>query len=394
MIKSIKINNFFSFINSQFVPHQKETILAGINGSGKSNLIKAIKLLKKGVAGLGFKHILIDVWGGFDNIYHSGNHLNNEIVLEYEFDFEQLKKYGFPFGNNVFYKIIIKRLPATVNYQLEEYIYRIEKNNEPFVYLKFENGKGFITEQTGNIKSVSYLFDGQESALRFVSDPDRYFALYTLKKAIEDWAIYDYFDTSVQSKIRKPVLPTSERKLQPEGNNLPQILNTIKINDKQSFQKIIELLNHVNPLYMGIDFNHIGINIELMLEEKKLNKSIHVTHISDGTLRFLCLLSILYNKNRGGLLCIDEPEVGLHPDMISTIADGIKYASKDTQIIIATHSEHVLNAFDLENVRVFEKKEDNSSEVNSFSKQQFEGWYDQFMVGKMWRQNDLGGNRW
>jgi predicted ATPase len=277
---------------------------------------------------------------------------------------------------------------------LEEYIYRIEKNNEPFVYLKFENGKGFITEQTGNIKSVSYLFDGQESALRFVSDPDRYFALYTLKKAIEDWAIYDYFDTSVQSKIRKPVLPTSERKLQPEGNNLPQILNTIKINDKQSFQKIIELLNHVNPLYMGIDFNHIGINIELMLEEKKLNKSIHVTHISDGTLRFLCLLSILYNKNRGGLLCIDEPEVGLHPDMISTIADGIKYASKDTQIIIATHSEHVLNAFDLENVRVFEKKEDNSSEVNSFSKQQFEGWYDQFMVGKMWRQNDLGGNRW
>jgi len=397
MIKSIKINNFFSFIDSTFIPHNKETILVGINGSGKSNLIKAIKFLKEGVAGIGFKNILIDIWGGFDSIYYYGGDANNEISIEYEFDSTILTKYGFSFTENVFYKVTIKKVPFTVNYQIDEFIYQPRTNIEPWVYLKFENGKGYVSEKVNKqnkTKLVNYTFDGQESALRLISDPDRYFALFTIKKAIEDWSVYDYFDTTPQSKIRKPVLPTSDKKLHPEGNNLPQILNTIKINDKQSFNKIKELLNHVNPLYTGFDFNNVGVNIELMLEETNLNKSIHVTHISDGTLRFLCLLSILYNKNRGSLLCIDEPEVGLHPDMISTIADGIKYASTESQIIIATHSEHILNGFDLENVRVFEKSDDNSSVINSFSKEQFKGWYDNFVVGKMWRQNDLGGNRW
>lgn len=397
MLKSIKINNFFSFIDTKFIPHEKETILIGINGSGKSNLIKAIKFLKEGVTGIGFKNVVIDMWGGFDAIYYYGGNSNNEISIEDEFDAKTLKKYGFSFIENIFYKVTIRKVPSNINYQIDEQIYYAAINNKPLILLNFKNGSGFVSEttsETNKIKLVNYTFDGQESALKFISDPDRYFALFTLKKAIEDWSVYDYFDTTPQSKIRKPVLPTSDKKLQAEGNNLPQILNTIKINDKKSFYKIKELLNHVNPLYSGFDFNNVGVNIELMLEEEELNKSIHVTHISDGTLRFLCLLSILYNKNRGSLLCIDEPEVGLHPDMISTIAEGIQYASNESQIIIATHSEHILNGFALENVRVFEKSEGNSSAINSFSKEQFKGWYDNFVVGKMWRQNDLGGNRW
>lgn len=189
--------------------------------------------------------------------------------------------------------------------------------------------------------------------------------------------------------------PTSEKRLLPDGSNLPQILNTLNINFKQSFKQILTKLNDVNEQYSDIDFNFIGGNIELMLEEKKLGTAIHVTNISDGTLRFLCLLSILYNPEKGKLICIDEPEIGLHPDMILTIAEAVQESSSTSQLVIATHSENILNPFKLKHIRVFEKNEKNETIVNSYSERDFEGWYEEYVpVGRRWRQGDLGGNRW
>jgi predicted ATPase len=180
----------------------------------------------------------------------------------------------------------------------------------------------------------------------------------------------------------------------PDGTNLPQILNTIKISHKSSYSKIATMLNEVNSKFIGFDFNFLGGNIELMLEEDYINSSIHVTSISDGTLRYLCLLAILFNPERGSIICIDEPEVGLHPDMISNIGNAIIEASEKSTMIISTHSENLLNCFEIENIRIFEKDEHNSSKVFVYNKSDFQGWYEEFSSGKMWRQGDLGGNRW
>jgi predicted ATPase len=76
-------------------------------------------------------------------------------------------------------------------------------------------------------------------------------------------------------------------------------MNTTKINYKASYKKIAATLNEVNPNFSGFDFNFIGGNIELMLKEKGLNSSVHVSNISDGTLRYLFLLAILFNPDRG-----------------------------------------------------------------------------------------------
>jgi len=132
----------------------------------------------------------------------------------------------------------------------------------------------------------------------------------------------------------------------------------------------------------------------LMLEEQGLDSSVHVSNISDGTLRYLCLLSILFNPDRGSLVCIDEPEVGLHPDMIANIGYSVIEASTKSVMVISTHSENLLNHFKIEDIRVFEKNDDNSSKISAYTEGDFEGWYENFSVGKMWRQGDLGGNRW
>jgi predicted ATPase len=105
-------------------------------------------------------------------------------------------------------------------------------------------------------------------------------------------------------------------------------------------------------------------------------------------------MAIFYNPNRGDIICIDEPEVGLHPDMINTLYRAIEYAAKTSQVIISTHSAHLLDYFKLENIRVFEKDEHNATIVEQYGKADFEGWYKQFNPGEMWRAGDIGGNRW
>lgn len=190
------------------------------------------------------------------------------------------------------------------------------------------------------------------------------------------------------------MLSTSSQRLDQEGDNLPQILNTININQKEDYRSIKKLLQSINSGYSDINFHHIGPNIELMLEEANLNKSVHVAHISDGTLQFLCLLAILKNQNAGHLITIDEPEVRLHPDMINIIADCIIDIAQSRQFFVATHSEYLLNSFSIEHIKVFEKTEKNCSKVKSFSEKEFEGWYNEYSVGQMWRKNDFGGNTW
>jgi predicted ATPase len=400
MIKEIKITNFFSFNQTTIKLSSDTNILIGINGAGKSNFLKAIKLLREGVAGVGLKKHILDNLGGFDNSFFKGSKKNDDIqsiFLQYKFNGKEISQNGngFNFTDDIIYQINITKSSSLSNYYIQEKI----TNEKGFVYLDFTNGVGHlnekVSEKANKTSLVRYIdFDPQELALKEISDTDRYFALTTIKKAIKDIFVYDYFDTTPKSLIRKPMLPTSEKRLFADGTNLPQILNTIKINHKQQYKKIAEMLNEVNPNFSGFDFNFIGGNIELMLEESGLDSSIHVSNISDGTLRYLCLLSILYNPERGRLICIDEPEVGLHPDMILNIANAIKEASEKTTLIISTHSDNLLNYFDIENVRVFEKDENNATNVISYTKDQFSDWYKEFSLGQMWKQGDLGGVRY
>ena len=400
MIKEVKITNFFSFNQTTIKLSSDTNILIGINGAGKSNFLKAIKLLREGVAGIGLKKHILDNLGGFDNSFFKGSKKhddNQSIIIEYVFDGKEINQNGtgFVFTDDIIYQINITKSASLLNYYITEKI----TNYKGFVYLDFANGIGHLNEKVSEKSNKTSLvryndFDPQELALKEISDTDRYFALTTIKKAIRDIFVYDYFDTTPKSLIRRPMLPTSEKRLFADGTNLPQILNTIKINHKQHYKKIAEMLNEVNPNFSGFDFNFIGGNIELMLEESGLDSSIHVSNISDGTLRYLCLLSILYNPERGRFICIDEPEVGLHPDMILNIANAIKEASEKTTLIISTHSDNLLNYFDIENVRVFEKDENNATSVISYNSEHFSDWYKEFSLGQMWKQGDLGGVRY
>ena len=241
-------------------------------------------------------------------------------------------------------------------------------------------------------KQVS--FKSTEPVLRQISDPNRFYPHFTLKRAIEGLCVYYYFDTGFNSAVRQPSGFGTETTLLPGGQNLATIINQIKNNHSLEYDKIEEAVKKINPSFKEITSAFLGSKLYMVLREQNLSKSVSIEHISDGTLRYLLLLAILFNPERGSIVCIDEPETSLHPDMINTISEAIKRASKETQLIISTHSPLLLNAFELDDILIFEKNSDNETQVDRKSMDEFDEWVDNFLVGQAWLQGLLGGKRW
>ncbi len=409
MIKSIKLENFFSFgVCEKIELNSDINILVGINGSGKSNFLKAIRLLYDGIAGVGFEKIFLKDWGGFNTVGNFNESQAEAIKITYEFDKEIINNVidnkGYRFPSNPIYEITIHKSDAS-SYFLEEYIYGKNKNKKhasPFVFMKMKNGKGQISTREQNQINIQHypqtdseiLFKEQEPVLRQISDPTRFLPLYTLKTAIEAISAYDYFDTTLKSVIRQPASYGTDERLLPSGENLVQILHRIRNHHSLEYDKIENLLKNINPNFKDINFDLLGSKFYLVLREKGLARTVGVEHISDGTLRFLLLLTVLYNPDRGSLVCIDEPEIGLHPDMIIIVAEAIKNASKKTQIIVATHSPLLLNSFELSDILIFDKDATNKTIITQKNEENFEDWNENYLVGQLWMNGKIGGKGW
>ncbi len=380
MIKKITVQNFFSFGAEQTIELNADTnILVGINGTGKSNFIKAIRLLQEGIKG-NFEKLFSQKWGGFSGVENLINPDAIEIKMIYFFDGEAMKKvmngnWGHSF--DLEYQINILKIGLT-NYQLSDSVF------SPYYEKQFEFDLGIDF----NLNELKL----SQISVAFTQTP----ILNLLKFAIEKISIYDYFDTSFGGEIRQLSPYYSESKLLSNGRNLTALLSYLNGNSVKAFDKIIEEFKNVNSNFKELVFTTPIAGKSLMsLKEKNLDRAITIDHISDGTLRYLLLLSIFYNPNRGSVVCIDEPEAGLHPDMINGIAKGIKYAAQNgTQMIIATHSPLLLNAFELEDLKIFEKDEDNQTVVKTVSEDDFPDWEGEFLTGQMWLRGELGGVRW
>ena len=146
MLKSITLENFYSFAEPTKIEiNSGINVLIGINGSGKSNFLKAIELLYESIAGIGLEKIFLRDWGGFENVANFSTQ-KDYIKLTYEFDKTYLKEIeGFKFKTNILYEITIHKIGET-NYSLSERLSSINQNrNPPFVYLEINNSKGQVS---------------------------------------------------------------------------------------------------------------------------------------------------------------------------------------------------------------------------------------------------------
>jgi predicted ATPase len=144
-----------------------------------------------------------------------------------------------------------------------------------------------------------------------------------------------------------------------------------------------------------VDTELLGTHLRLMVKEDGLNSRTPATRLSDGTLRWLTLLIILLDPAPPPVICIDEPELGLHPDILPTLADLLREASTRTQLIVTTHSRSFLDAFTdtPEAVCICERVE-GSTVIERLDSERVKVWLDKYSLGRLWTSGEIGGNRW
>lgn len=400
MIKELIIRDFFSFRGEHKIElNSGVNILVGINGSGKTSFLNAIALLYEGVAGSGLS-TLFRQWGTYNAIINAcGEQKPDCFSVTYVFDADVLKKIvpASPFKKDVYYKITVFPIGDGTSYTLCETLYSEDSRGQKktFSYLEFRNGIGQISVRTKNGITVekyeSGMLSAQELVLRQITDPQRYLPSFVVRETINAIAGYSKFDFD---KVRLPAEANDLKRLISTGENLSQLLSYLNNNYTFQYERIRECLIDINQNFKGIGYNVFGSRLYLSLRERNLSHAIDALHMSDGTLKYMLLLSIFYNPDRGALIDIDEPESCLHPDMIRSLTKMMKNASKTSQIIVATHSALLLNAFELDDILVFEKDDTNETQIMRYSEDDFESREGELLPGQLWLNGEIGGKRW
>ncbi|MGE5192097.1 MAG: AAA family ATPase, partial [Deltaproteobacteria bacterium] len=182
-------------------------------------------------------------------------------------------------------------------------------------------------------------------------------------------------------------------RLEEDFSNLGLFLNHLRSVPKAKHT----IIEHLRDLYVGLDDFDVRIKggtVEVFLTEGDF--TIPAGRLSDGTLRYLCLLAILCDPDPPALVCIEEPELGLHPDMLPKIADLLVGASERTQLVVTTHSDILVDAMSEhpESVVVVEKHDGKTELKRLEATDELRQWLDKYRLGQLWIRGEIGGTRW
>ncbi|HMS40062.1 MAG TPA: AAA family ATPase [Pyrinomonadaceae bacterium] len=377
LIEKIKLRNILSFGDKgEEIELQPLNVIIGQNASGKSNLVDVIKLLRslpqdKGLADFISKN------GGIGEWFWKGKKESENAII------------GIAFNEiSTNYEIELRNHPLFGLFILDE---KIKISNETTSLVSF-NRKQIISSEAPN---EEFSFD--DSVLgKFLSitiDEEKY-SFYFISFILRRMKIYSDLETNRKSEIRKPqILDAKKSFLAEDGSNLSLVLNELE--RKGNIKDII--IENLRKFYSQIkdySFEFTSEYIQFYLREN-LEKPISAMRLSDGTLRYLCLLAILCHPEPPPLICIEEPETGLHPDILPTIAELMKDAATRTQLIVTTHSDILVSAFsDMpEAVLVCEKDEDGTH-FKRLEAENLKTWLEEYTLGEVWLRGGIGGTRW
>ena len=367
-------------------------VLIGPNGSGKSNLIEALNVLRASATKLAAPvrgkggGVTEWIWKGEGN-----DQASIEVVI------------GHPKLNDSLRHAITFTENQSSFELVNEWITLAGDcvgtgRSSPPIYSTMRSLGGAILGTRSGTGSTRKLLqsdtDRDESILSQIKDPDQYPELSCLADTYEGIRIYREWNFGRSSVFRLPQaadLPND--RLEEDFSNLGLFLNHLRRIPKAKKR----ILEHLGDLYEGLnDFDvHVrGGSVDVFLTEGDF--TIPAGRLSDGTLRYLCLLAILCDPDPPPVICIEEPELGLHPDLLPKIADLLMQASEQCQIIVTTHSDILVDAMSEqpESVVVFEKVHGETQARRLTASEELKKWLEKYRLGELWTQGQIGGTRW
>jgi predicted ATPase len=357
-LKKITITGFRSIQHMEICLKQIN-LLIGPNGSGKSNIISVFDLL----------HSIVDKElqnfiaknGGANSQFHYGTKYTPYVSVKTEF------------GDNA-YSFQLSPDNNDQCYFSDETVSRIRKSHHPYVeQLGSGHRESKLSEFSDNRKDINPVAEFVQSVL-------------------SNWLVYHFHDTGDNSPLKRMNSIDDTLYLYPDGGNLTAYLYYLKDTAPLHYSRIIAAIHRIFPPFKKFIFQVTDGTIRMRWTDDKIKTyNFPISAFSDGTLRFIALATLLLQPRPPQLILLDEPELGLHPYAITILAELLKIASNEAQIIISTQSVQLLNEFGADSIFVVEQ-ENGATKIDVLSEDKLENWLEDYAMGDLWQMNLIGGN--
>lgn len=359
-LKKISIHGFKSIKKLEDFELNNLNILVGPNGAGKSNFVQFFELLNN-IVKLRLQSYIIGK-GGADQFLFQGPKVTQQLFGEVFF-----RKNG--------YRFILQ--PTEVNSFFifsESMFYKGDIIDETWYEIGINQYESLLKNESENVKRPGV-------------------ASYTYS-SILDWIIYHFHDTGKDAFVKRSCAINNNEKLQSDAGNLAAFLYAIQKQHPESYNKILDIVKLVAPFIQEFKLRPIPgneDNIQFEWLQKNSDFPFTARHLSDGTLRFICLVTALLQPNPPATIILDEPELGLHPYALARFADLVKIVSNKTQVIISTQSSQLLDHFEPEDIIVVDRNDDGESTFKRLASEELKMWLEDYSLGEMWEKNVFGG---
>jgi predicted ATPase len=338
-------------------------ILIGANGAGKSNLISFFKMLNEMMAERLQEYIGIS--GYAQSLLHFGPKVTREIEAKLEFKIDK---------GDIIYKICLVHAAGDTLIFAEETGTR--------------NGSHLPQPST----TYSFGAGHQETKINKAAQEGTPTIANTIKHLLKYCHVYHFHDTSSTAAVRLAGYVDDNLQLKPDAGNLAALLLRFRDDNNTVYQRIIKTIRLIAPFFDDFVLERRGTNIILNWREKGSDQVFGPHQFSDGTLRAICLTTLLLQPETElpELIIVDEPELGLHPYALNVVAAMFGKASYHTQILISTQSSSFLDNFNAEDVITVDRV-GKESQFKRLNPEELEAWLEEYSLGEMWEKNILGG---
>ena len=367
-------------------------ILIGPNGSGKSNVLEVLELLR--ATPTDFASAIRDGGGASEWIWKGGESRNTakvEIITGDKSTFPRT-----PTGRPLRYRLEFTHANSRVEV-LDEAIEEVKPVSgevDPYFYYRFQRGHPVINVVGGTsrkLKREDLLPD--QSVLAQRREPELYPEVTWIGNTFGKIHLFRDWTFGRYAPLRQPQpadLP--EDRLLPDYSNLALFLNQFEFRSHER-ARFNELMKRFLPGFERMSTNISGGRVQFYLHEPGLVLPIPPTRLSDGTIRFIAIIATLLAPEPPPLVCIEEPELGMHPDAVALIGDLLIEASQRMQLIVTTHSETLVSAMSNQPESVVAcERLGASTALHRLDPETLNEWLETYTLGDLWRKGDLGAN--
>jgi len=331
-------------------------VLIGANGAGKSNVIGVFRLISRILDRQ--LQVTVTAMGGADALLHFGRKTTEALQVELHFG---ANRYSFDLR------------PTQDNHLMfveETLLWKLKK---------------YGGQRNGRLESC---MTGQGDAARIARDDG---AVRTMRS----WRFHHFHDTGREARVKQVHSINDNEYLRDDARNLAAFLYRLKQHHESHYERIVKMVRMITPFFGDFHLRPTVWNpetIQLEWTEAGYDVPFTASALSDGTLRFICLATVLLQPEEFAptALIIDEPELGLHPYAIAVLAGLMRSASHRHQLIISTQSVELVNEFDAKDLIVVDKKA-KASEVRRLDIEPLREWLAEYSLGELWKKNLLGG---